>query len=262
MSRPRMSSTIRVSGRRGGPAIRCTRPQVEPSLVARTVETAFGRPGNHGTGQVRALLAEGHELARGQPHQQTGFVFVRVGEDDRPADGYIVDGSDPLHRGLAGALPVPVLSPDPHLSQRERGAGQHEKLHEVPALDVEILRPIDRKILPPGGLDVGGRVIRCDGDLLALDTRRVEARRRRSGETFPSRRIDRGIERATWIGTGVGHRYTSTSANGSCSTGALTTLSDTARLLGCSSIAAVTSRCGATVASFRGTMTYTCVVIV
>ncbi len=202
----------------------------------------------------------------GQPHQQTGFVFVRVGEDNRPADGHIVDRGNPLHRRLAIALPVPVLGADPQLSQRERGAGQHEKLHEVPALDVEILGPIDREILPPGGLDVGRRVIRCDGDLLALDPWRVEARGRGSGETFTSRRIDCGIERPAWIGTDVGHRYTSTSANGSCSTGAaagaLTTLSDTARLLGCSSIAAVTSTCGATVASFRGTMTYTCVVIV
>src|SRR6478735_5050134 len=75
-----------------------TRPQVAPSLMAGTVEAAFGWAGNHGTGQVRALLAERHELARGQPHQQARLLFVRVGEDERAANREIVDRRDPPHR--------------------------------------------------------------------------------------------------------------------------------------------------------------------
>ena len=44
--------------------------------------------------------------------------------------------------------------------------------------------------------------------------------------------------------------------------GCITTFSDTARLRGCSSIAAATSTWGARFASLRGTITYTCVVMV
>ncbi len=42
-------------------------------------------------------------------------MFVRVGEDNRAADGQVVNRGDPLHRRLAIALPVPVLDADPHL---------------------------------------------------------------------------------------------------------------------------------------------------
>ena len=78
------------------------------------------------------------------------------------------------------------------------------------------------------------------------------------------------VDRRTWIASDVRHRYTSTSANGSlvrpgaaaAAVSALTTFSDTARLRGCSSIAAVTSTYGARRHQPRGTITYTCVVIV
>ena len=186
-------------------------------------------------------------------------MIVRVGEDNRPADGKIVDRRDPLHRRLAPALSIPVLNAYRHLPQRERGADQDEELHEVPALDVEILRPIDREILPPGWLSVGGREVRRDRDLLALEPGCIEVGGGRTGETFTPRRVDRRIDWATGIGANVGHRYTSTSANGSLSTGAapgaLTIFSDTARFRGRSSMAAVTSTCGAALVSLRGTIT-------
>jgi hypothetical protein len=49
---------MRVSGGRGGPAVGTAGPQIESALVARAVEAAFFRPGDHRARQVRALLAE------------------------------------------------------------------------------------------------------------------------------------------------------------------------------------------------------------
>src|SRR6476659_6851005 len=68
-----------------------TGSQIEPSLVARTVKTVFGWPRNDRTRQVRALLAERHELARCHAYQHARLVFVRIGEYDCSADGQIVD---------------------------------------------------------------------------------------------------------------------------------------------------------------------------
>ena len=62
--------------------------------------------------------------------------------------------------GQRAAVPAPpVLQADPQLAQRERGAREHHELHEVAALDVLILRPIDREVLAPGGLRLGGASI-------------------------------------------------------------------------------------------------------
>ena len=135
-------------------------------------------------------------------------MLSRVGEPDSCADGKIVHRGDALNWRLAATPAIPALYADPQLSQREACAGQHQKLHEVPALDVEILRPVDGEVLPPGRLCVGRREVRRDRDLLALECGCVEARGGCTRETFTSWRVDCGIDRATWIGTDVGHRYT------------------------------------------------------
>ena len=78
-------------------------PEIEASLVTRTVEAAFAGPGYHGAGQVRALLAERDELARRQSDQQTGFVFVRIGEHHGAAHREVVDRRD---RAASPAAPL------------------------------------------------------------------------------------------------------------------------------------------------------------
>ena len=166
---------------------------------------------------------------------------------------------------LAAPLAPPVLNADPQLADRERGARQHHELQEVATLDVQILRPVDRKILSPGGLGVGRREVRRNRDLLAFERWRIQAGWRRSGQPFPFRRVDGYVDRATRIASNVGHHYTSTSAKGSSSADwaatdvgvAASIFSETARLRGCSSIAETTSTSGARVASVRGTIMYT-----
>ena len=70
---------------------------------------------------------------------------------------------------LAAPLAPPILNADPHLADRERGARQHQELHEVATLDVQILRPVDGEILSPGGLCIGRREVRRYRDLLAFE---------------------------------------------------------------------------------------------
>src|SRR5687767_3078741 len=72
----REGPTRRPGGRRA-------RPQIEPALVAGTIEAALCRSGDYGTGEVRTLLVEGDEFGRGQPHQQARLMLVRVGEAER-----------------------------------------------------------------------------------------------------------------------------------------------------------------------------------
>ena len=97
-----------------------------------------------------------------------GSCSSGIGEDDGGADGQIVEATRCAASAAARRLRLPVLAADPDLAERERGARQHQELHEVAALDVVILRPVDREVLPPGRLRVGGREVRRDGDLLAL----------------------------------------------------------------------------------------------
>src|SRR5262249_33295801 len=149
-------------------------------------------------------------------NEQTGVVRRRIREDEGAAHRQIVDRCDARDRQHAAVPAPPVLEADPQLAKRERGAREHHELHEVAALDVLVLRPIDRKILAPGRL-----------------------------------RLGRGVERWRAHAWGVVHHHTSTAENGS---GSATTFNETARLRGFSSIAAVTSTCGATLASLRGTI--------
>src|SRR4051812_6243635 len=143
--------------------------QGEASFMTRTVEAPLFGGWNHGTREVRAFLTERDELIRRHPYQYARFMFVGIHESDRRADGDVVDRGDSLHRRLTNPPPVPVLRANPQLPQRERRAGQHHELHEVAALDVEVLRPVDRKILPPRGLCIRRREVRSDGDLLAIE---------------------------------------------------------------------------------------------
>ena len=176
MSRPRISRTTRVSGRRGG---RRSAPRSgdRTAFVARAMKKLPSSGSrNHRARQVRALLAERDELARRQPDQQ---AVVRA----RP--GYVNISAPPTARRRptrcagwsAGRCAADTSSArDPELPDGERRARQHHELHEVAALDVLVLRPVDRKVLPPRRLRLGRREVRSDRDLLALECRRVETR--------------------------------------------------------------------------------------
>ena len=107
----------------------------------------------------------------------------------------LIDGGNPQDRRLAVPVPIPVLRGNPQLTGGERSARQDHELQEVAALDVQVLRPVDRKVLPPGWLRLGRREVRRDGDLFPLERRCVEACGRRPGQPLSSRRIDRGIDR-------------------------------------------------------------------
>src|SRR5688572_29144321 len=233
--------------------------------MTRTVKAAFAGPGYHGARQMRAFLAERHELAGCQPDQHTGFVFVRIGEHHGTAHREVVDGCHAQDQRLAVPLAPPVLTADPHLADRERGARQHHEFQEVATLDVQVLRPVDGKILSPGGLCLGRPEVGRDRDLLAVEGRRVEAGRRGSGQPFPVRRVEGRVDRAARIASSVRHIYTSIPAKGSSSTGGpaagagvtASILREIARLRGCSSIADTTSTSGARLASVRGSIMYT-----
>src|SRR5262245_5113028 len=111
--------------------------------MAGTPEAPFFGTGNHGARQVRAFLSERDELAGREPHEQTRFVFVWIGESDGGADGNVIDRHDPLDGQLSAAPAVPVLEANPELPDSERRARQHHELHEVATLDIQVLR--DRK---------------------------------------------------------------------------------------------------------------------
>src|SRR4051794_2705889 len=109
--------------------------------MTRAVKDSLLRTRDHRARKVRALLTEGHELARGHAHQQARIVFVRVRESDRSANSDVVDRGESLYGGAATSLAMPVLRDDPELAQRERRARQHHEPHELAAFDVQVLRP-------------------------------------------------------------------------------------------------------------------------
>src|SRR5262245_42498972 len=130
--------------------------KVEAAFMARAVEAAILGPRNDSARQVGALLTERDELARRQAHEQTRLVFVGIGERDCATDYDVVGRCDALNRERTTLPPKPVLNADPELTNSERRAREHHELHEVAALHVEILRPVDREVLPPGGLRLVG----------------------------------------------------------------------------------------------------------
>src|SRR5690606_1913176 len=82
----------------------------------------------------------------------------------------------------------PVLGGDPELAHRQRRAGQDHELHEVPPLDVVILRPVDRKVLTPRRLLRHRPAVRRNRDVFVLVEAFVEIGRRGAGETLAARR--------------------------------------------------------------------------
>jgi hypothetical protein len=100
-------------------------------------------------------------------------VVIGVGEADGAADRDVGRWRDALDGRPAAAPPIPVLRADPQLTGRERGAGQDHEFHEVAALDVDVLGPVNREVLPPGRLRGRRRIIGRKRDLLAVDSRSV-----------------------------------------------------------------------------------------
>src|SRR5215207_5151891 len=90
-------------------------PEIEAALVTRAVKASFARPGDDGTRQVRALLAERHEFARRQSDQQARFVFGRIGEHHGASHREVVYGGNALDQRLATPRAPPVLHADPQL---------------------------------------------------------------------------------------------------------------------------------------------------
>ena len=159
-----------------------------------TVQDTFGRSRDHSTRQMRALLAVRHELTFAHPNEHTRIVFARVVEDHGTADGQRSQAGDPASLGQTEAPAKPVLAGDPELADGQREAREHQELHEVAALDVLILRPVDRKILAPRRLQLGRPEIRRNRDLFPLERGPVEVRGCCPGQPFTGRGIDAGID--------------------------------------------------------------------
>ena len=144
---------------------RARRSGVEASFVTRAVKDALVDARDHRARQVRALLAEGHEL-RGRPAAPAGTGRARW-DSRRPARRQSATSSTDAMRlsaARSAAPPPPVLKTNPELADDEGCARQHHEFQEVAALDVLILRPVDRKVLAPGRLLVGGRAVGRDRD--------------------------------------------------------------------------------------------------
>src|SRR5690349_1129394 len=98
---------------------------------------------------MRTLLVERDELAHAESNEQTRLVLVGIGKADRPANGDVRDGDDPQDGRLSSTGAIPVLCGNPDLPNGEGGARQDHVLQEVPSLDVQILRPVNREVLAP-----------------------------------------------------------------------------------------------------------------
>src|SRR5262245_59280430 len=109
--------------------------EIERSLVTRALENARLDARTDGTGEMRALLAVGHELAIRRANEHARVVLGWVGKGDSAADRDVVQRSDPPDLELPDAAPPPVVRGDPELAGRERQADEHHELHEVAALD-------------------------------------------------------------------------------------------------------------------------------
>jgi hypothetical protein len=95
--------------------------------------------------------------------QETRLGVVRVIEHERAADRQIALGGDFDQRRLASSAAPPILKGDRKLTDDERQARQAQELGEVPSGHIVVLRPIDREVAPPLGLNVFGQPIRRDG---------------------------------------------------------------------------------------------------
>jgi hypothetical protein len=69
---------------------------------------------------------------------------------------------------LTAPLPQKILDDDPTLTGEKREAGQDHKLCEFAPGHVMILRPVNRKILPPFRLRFGRASIGRDRNLFAI----------------------------------------------------------------------------------------------
>src|SRR5262249_43514381 len=148
-----------------GTANRHAGAQVEASLVTGAEEDALVRSRNHRAREVRALLAERDEVLLPDADEQTRIVIAGIVEDQSAADREVVDRGDAARRQGIAAFSKPVLDRNPELAGREGAADQHHELHEVTALDVLVLRPVDREVVPPRRLRVERRAIGRGGDL-------------------------------------------------------------------------------------------------
>src|SRR5262249_51474388 len=149
------------------------------------------------------------------------------------SDRNLVHRREPRDFRLARASSPPVPRGNPELADRERQAREHHEFHEIPALHVMILGPVDREIRPPGRLYLHRPPVGRNRHLLGIVERPIEVRRRRAGQPLSPRRIDANVEPFASLRC---HRaYTSTPAKGSPPP---TAASGMTRSRGCSTIAA------------------------
>src|SRR5262249_31389743 len=85
-----------------GPGHRVTGEGVEDPLVAGAVEPVALALEVDGAGEVRALLAEGHEAPAGEVQEHGLVVRVGVAEVDHPALGDLAGAGDRDRRRLPG----------------------------------------------------------------------------------------------------------------------------------------------------------------
>jgi hypothetical protein len=129
--------------------------------------------GHDRTAQVRALLVVREVLLPARPHHDAGVVRLGVAEDKRAADGNRLRTRDAHHRQLPFAFAAEVLEDDPQLPDRKREAGQDQELREVAASHELVLRPVDRKIVPPLRLVMVRAAVGRDGQLVWRRSRRL-----------------------------------------------------------------------------------------
>src|SRR5262245_51882227 len=89
-----------------------------------------------------------------------------------------------------------ILQANPDLSDRKRQARQAEKLREIPPRYVMILRPIDRKILPPLRLKVQRPTVRRAREHLRIARRGKRVGGRGACQALTRGRINALVDRA------------------------------------------------------------------
>ena len=155
ISPSRIASAIFGSGRGGGPA---TRP-VRRSKILR--DTGNGTRPHPASESPRTTGACTSVRTRRTPIRTVGRARRNRGRwDNRTPATRRRQFHRPrrcVERRAAARRRAATLAGNPELADDERKARQRQELHEVAALDVFVLRPVDRKILAPGRLFAAGR---------------------------------------------------------------------------------------------------------